>query len=201
MPTPSSFRVFCVFCVLCDSDKCPPPLPSVFFCVFCVLCDSDKGHVGHRVAHSDLRVTCKNCRFPHNFCVFTDTPIGHHKAKPNNSAGSPYWQGNCLPMTNLLARKGKVMGILTNDPFLITWATSLGFVSFLLRFIATGMNVYICDIGMCIGMWGIVSAVINRWKQVRPHHNIRKYELLANVIVLFITPCLLILRYVFSGFG
>ncbi len=90
------------------------------------------------------------------------------------------------------------MGILTNDPFLITWATSLGIVSFFLKFIATGMNIYICDIGMCIGMWGVASAVINRWKQMKPHHNISKYELFANVVVLFIVPCILLLWYVFT---
>ncbi|MYF97635.1 hypothetical protein F4212_00660 [Candidatus Poribacteria bacterium] len=93
------------------------------------------------------------------------------------------------------------MGILTNDPFLITWATSLGVVSVFLRFIATGMNIYICDIGICIGIWGAASAIINRWKQMKPHHDIRKPQFIANVVVLFITPCLLILWYLFTGFN
>ena len=94
---------------------------------------------------------------------------------------------------------GVAMGILTSDPFLITWSTSLGIVSFFLKFIATGANLYICDVGIAIGIWGVVSAVITRWKEMRPHHNIRKYELMANVVVLVGIPSIFVLWYVMIG--
>ena len=89
-----------------------------------------------------------------------------------------------------------MMNILTSDPFLITWSTSLGVVCVFLRFIATGSNLYICDIGMCLGVWGVMSAMITHWKQVNPHHNTRKCEIMANVVVLTVIPCMLVLWYV-----
>ena len=91
--------------------------------------------------------------------------------------------------------RGGVMSILTSDSFLITWSMSLGVVCFLLKFITSGANLIICDIGICLGVWGSASAFITRWKQMRPHYDIRRCEMFANIVVFVSVPCILMFRY------
>ena len=90
------------------------------------------------------------------------------------------------------------MSILTSDSFLITWSVSLGFVCIPLKLIATGTNILICNIGICIGIWGLASAYIVHWKQMNPNHNTRKHEIYANVAVFVSVPCFLLLNYLFT---
>ena len=55
------------------------------------------------------------------------------------------------------------------------------FVCIFLWFVVSGAGEYFCAIGVCIGLWGGMSATCAEWKQARPDQDITKYEKFANL--------------------